>query len=142
MIKIIIDTNILVSAQLDFDSASALILGAVFSNKAQLFVSNFILTEYENVLKRTKFGLSTKRIKRLISKIKRNSISVVSVARINRVKDEADNRFLECALAAEADFIITGNKNHFYFSEFRGIKIVSPREFIEIAGIELAGLSR
>jgi predicted nucleic acid-binding protein len=44
--------------------------------------------------------------------------------------DEPDNRVLECAIKAKADFIITGNKRHFPFEEFKGSKIVTPREFI------------
>jgi predicted nucleic acid-binding protein len=44
--------------------------------------------------------------------------------------DESDKRILECAVRAEADFVITGNKRHFPFEEFKGSKIVTPREFI------------
>lgn len=51
--------------------------------------------------------------------------------------DQADNRVLECASAAKADYLITGNKNHFTFSEFKGIKVLNPAEFIEIISEEL-----
>ena len=43
---------------------------------------------------------------------------------------EPDNKVLECTVKANADFIITGNKRYFPFEEFRGSKIVTPREFI------------
>jgi len=45
---------------------------------------------------------------------------------VSRAPDEPDNRFLECALEARADYLVTGNKKHFPFSEFEGTKIVSP----------------
>jgi predicted nucleic acid-binding protein len=43
--------------------------------------------------------------------------------------DEPDNRFLECAKTASAHYLVTGNKKHFPFPEFKGTKIVSPAEF-------------
>jgi predicted nucleic acid-binding protein len=45
-------------------------------------------------------------------------------------EDETDNRILECAAKAKVDFVITGNKRHFPFEDFKGSKIVTPREFI------------
>ena len=50
---------------------------------------------------------------------------------------KSDNRILECALKAKVDFIITGNKKHFPFEEFKGSKIVTPREFIGKIGKEI-----
>ena len=51
---------------------------------------------------------------------------------INAIPDDPpDNRFLECAVEAEAEFLITGNSNDFSFESFREIRIVSPREFVE-----------
>lgn len=47
--------------------------------------------------------------------------------------DPADNKFLECAQAAQADFLITGNTKHFPFKQFQDTRIVSPKEFIEYA---------
>ncbi len=51
--------------------------------------------------------------------------------KLNVIKDEPDNRFLELALTAQADFIITGNTNHFNFSEYEGVRIVGPKFFYE-----------
>ena len=45
--------------------------------------------------------------------------------------DPPDNRILECAVEAEAEFLITGNNNDFSFASFRGIRIVSPRGFVK-----------
>jgi predicted nucleic acid-binding protein len=66
-----------------------------------------------------------------MGKIHRKALIVTPAKRLKIIKeDEPDNRVLECAIKANADFIITGNKRHFSFEEFKGSKIVTPREFI------------
>jgi len=45
--------------------------------------------------------------------------------------DLPDNRVLECAIEAPADYLVTGNKRHFNFTEFEGVKIVDVREFLK-----------
>jgi predicted nucleic acid-binding protein len=52
--------------------------------------------------------------------------------KVDLIADEPDNRLLELAETCEADFIVTGNTNDFTMQEYRGTKIVSPREFFEI----------
>ena len=67
----------------------------------------------------------------LMDKINRKAVIITPTQRLDVFKeDEPDNRILECAAKAKADFIITGNTKHFSFEEFRGSKIVTPREFI------------
>ncbi|MCY7350310.1 MAG: putative toxin-antitoxin system toxin component, PIN family [Cytophagaceae bacterium] len=51
--------------------------------------------------------------------------------RLSVIRDEPDNRFLELAVAAKAQFLITGNTQDFTFSHFEGVRIVSPKEFVE-----------
>jgi predicted nucleic acid-binding protein len=71
-------------------------------------------------------------------KIKEKAIMVNPTKGLSIVKiDESDNRILECALKGGVDFIITGNKRHFPFEEFRGSKLVTPREFINRIGKEI-----
>jgi predicted nucleic acid-binding protein len=52
--------------------------------------------------------------------------------RISASPDESDNRFLECAHASGADYLVTGNKRHFPFPAYEGTAIVSPAEFTQI----------
>jgi predicted nucleic acid-binding protein len=54
---------------------------------------------------------------------------VYPTERARSALDEADNRFLECAEEAKAHYLVTGNKKHFPFPEFKGTQIVSPAEF-------------
>lgn len=135
--KIVLDTNVIISARLDEKSHAGIILSLALEETLELLVSREILKEYEDVLKRTKFDLSSKRTARLVSKIKRNSVIIKPQIKINKIKDEADNKFLECAFSGGADFLVTGNKKHFCFESFRGIKIVGPNEFIRVIGREL-----
>lgn len=132
MMKVVFDTNVVISAALKEGSLPALLLSLALRKEIQAFVSSEMLSEYGEVLKRPKFGLEKKEIEDLLKEIKKSMIIVHPSERINKIREDgADNRILECAKEAGADFIITGNKKHFPFKEFRGVKIVSPREFIE-----------
>jgi len=100
--------------------------------EVRFFVSPALLREYETVLKRPRFKLDENEIMELMKKINRTAVMVTPAKRLSILKtDEADNRILECALKAGVDFIVTGNKKHFHFEEFKGVRIVTPREFID-----------
>jgi putative PIN family toxin of toxin-antitoxin system len=131
MLKVVFDTNVIVSAALYEKSLPALLLSLGLEDKVRFFVSPALLNEYEAVLKRPRFKLGHKEITELMEKIHRKALIVTPAKRLKIIKeDEPDNRVLECAIKANADFIITGNKRHFPFEEFKGSKIVTPREFI------------
>jgi hypothetical protein len=130
MLKAVYDTNIIVSAILHKGRLPASLLSLALESKVRLFVSKELLKEYERVLKRPKFKLEEKEIENLMKLIKRKSIKVKPSKRLTTIKkDPADNRILECALEAEADFIVTGNKKHFPFDKFHEVKVVNPQEF-------------
>ena len=131
MLKVVFDTNVIVSAAFYQASLPALLLSLALEEKVRLFVSPALLNEYERVLKRPRFKLAEKEIMELMDKINRKAVIITPTQRLDVFKeDEPDNRILECAAKAKADFIITGNTKHFSFEEFRGSKIVTPREFI------------
>ena len=131
MLKVVFDTNVVVSAALYEKSLPALLLSLGLEDKVRFFVSPALLNEYEAVLKRPRFKLGQRQITELMGKINRKALIVTPTKRLKIIEaDEPDNRVLECAIKAEADFIITGNKRHFPFEEFKGSKIVTPREFI------------
>ena len=130
MLKVVFDTNVIVSAALYEKSLPALLLSLALKDKVKFFVSPALLNEYEAVLQRPRFKLGQKQITELMGKINQRALIVTPTKRLKILKaDEPDNRILECA-RAKADFIITGNKRHFPFEEFKGSKIVTPREFI------------
>jgi putative PIN family toxin of toxin-antitoxin system len=137
MVKVVYDTNIIVSATLHKDGLPALLLSLALEEMVRLLISHPLLAEYEEVLKRPRFSLNPKDVEELISLIKKQATLVKPAKKLQIIRDEADNRILECALKGKANFIVTGNKKHFPFEEFRGVKILTPRKFIDAIADDL-----
>jgi putative PIN family toxin of toxin-antitoxin system len=96
-----------------------------------LIVSDDILTEYEVVLRRPKLKLAPREAEVVLKTIKHLAIKVVPTMIVAGSRHEVDNRFLECAQAGEADYVVTGNKRH--FPQFWGkTVVVNAREFLEL----------
>ncbi|MGE5444169.1 MAG: putative toxin-antitoxin system toxin component, PIN family [Ignavibacteriales bacterium] len=132
MIRVVYDTNIVVSGLLNPEGVPALLLNLATEGFVKLVVSEEILKEYEEVLMRPKFGLSQRLVKRFLQRLRSRGKVVKAKTTLRVLKDPDDNKFLECALSGRAQWLATGNIRHFSFREFRGIKVVSPREFWEI----------
>jgi putative PIN family toxin of toxin-antitoxin system len=133
-IRVVLDTNVVVSAHLKTEGFERHVLDLVFAGKLRLAASEPILTEYAAVLARPKFAISQKRLARSMGLIRKSAQIVVPSRRLMIAHDPADNRFLECAEAARADYLVTGNKRHFP-PRWRQTSVVNARELIEwIAG--------
>ncbi len=130
--KAVYDTNIIISAALSPSGIPSSLLVLAFDRTVQLSVSPAILAEYAEVLSRPKFDLSPQVITGLMRKITKAAAVVHPTHTLSASPDESDNRFLECAQEAGAAYLVTGNKRHFPFPEFEGIKIVRPAEFARI----------
>ncbi len=139
MIIVVYDTNIIVSGLLNPKGVSALLLDLATQGFVKLVVSEEILKEYEEVLMRPKFGLSKRLVKRFLRRLRAEGKVMKPKTTIRILKDPDDNKFLECAVSGRAQFLATGNIRHFSSREFRGIKVVSPREFWEIYKESLLG---
>jgi putative PIN family toxin of toxin-antitoxin system len=138
MIRVVIDTNVVVSANLVDEGPSAAILSLAISKKIMMFVSPAVLAEYEKVLSRPRLKFDPGRVKAVLTIIRDAAELVQPTRTIKEIeKDEPDNRFLECADAARAEYIVTGNPKHFP-QTFENITIVTPREFLEIVVPRLA----
>ena len=101
--------------------------------KLRLFVSPFILSELADVLGRAKIGFSPEQVHAAVEAIKEVAAIVHPKVREDIIqKDKSDNRILECALAAEADALVTGNMEDIRpLGKFRNIEILTPREFLD-----------
>jgi uncharacterized protein len=130
MIKAVYDTNVVVSAHLKKESWPTIVLNLALHKKVKLFVSKEILKEYQGVLLRKKFGLSSAKVRKSINLVKQRAKLIEPDISLYVSEDKSDNKFLECAVKAKIDFLVTGNKKHFPKQSFKGIKIVSPVEFI------------
>ena len=131
--RVVLDSNVIVSACLSPQGASATIVELALLGYFNLYVSEQILTEYREVLARPKFSRQLERIKIVMEGIEEISEMTVPDQRLMLSPDEEDNRFLECALAAKVDFLVTGNRKHFP-GRIGDAQIVSPREFLTALG--------
>ncbi len=128
--RVVADTNILISALL-FGGPSEQVFLAGLRGEIQLITSGALLKELERVLK-NKFKLDVHFVREVIDEV-RNVAEVVEVSsHIDVISHpDEDNRVLECAVDGRADFIVTGDTKHILpLKEYRGIKILSPSEFI------------
>lgn len=129
-IKVVYDTNIIASATLTH-GIPWLTLQLFVKGKVNLYVSSDLLEEYRRVLRRPKFQRTPNLPMRTLEIIERRAIQKDPSFKLNVALHEPDNRVVECAVEAKTHYIVTGNKRHFPFSAYKGIKIVSPREFMQ-----------
>ena len=133
MIRVVLDTNVIVSA-LNFPQSNVAQILALIQEGTLLFsTSRFILEELEGVLCK-KFKWRKDRAQQARELIRSMAELVEPQVAISLIKeDDDDNRILECAEASAADFLITGDKGHLLpLKAFRNIRIISPAEFIKL----------
>ena len=130
MKRIVIDTNVMVSAYLG--GRLETIIVAWIEGKFVLTVSNQIVNEYINVLSRPKFKIARAELDDFAALILSKAEFVVPGESIRVVEaDPSDNKFLEAAVTGQADYIISGDKHLRDLKEFRGIAILTPSAFLE-----------
>src|SRR5580704_13281807 len=134
MQRVVIDTNVLVSAIIS-RSYPYFITGAILLDRnIEWCVSEEVEQEYQIVLRRKKFlkypdfAFSAES---LLVSIDTDAIMFVPEVKLEILNDPDDNKFLELAAACNADFLITGNTNDFTMSSFGRTKIVTPKEYWE-----------
>jgi len=128
---IVLDTNVLISGILKPYSKAATILRLVTDGAVQLAYDLRILSEYQDVLKRSKFNFAQENVEDFLEQIEEEGL-LVSVKPLRfHLPDPDDEPFLEVALSGGAMAIVTGNKRHFPKKEYEAVKILSPAEFLE-----------
>jgi putative PIN family toxin of toxin-antitoxin system len=132
----VLDTNIPVSAALKPDSLPRRAFSLAITHPARLYVSDAIWAEYRVVLARRELQIR-KGLQRQLLQLLRNRLYPVKVSRQLQVTiDPDDNKFLECAEAARADYLVTGNQRHFP-RFWKRTKVVTARELISIVAPHL-----
>ena len=129
MTRVVLDTNIVVSACLSPQGAPATIVELAFLGAFTVCLSPAVLAEYREVLARDKFARQQERIDVLLAGIEDVAVTVAPVRTLTISPDEEDNRLLECAEASQADFLVTGNPKHFP-ARFEKTRIMLPRDFL------------
>lgn len=130
-LRLVLDTNVVVSAALKPESLQRTMLLLATSKPARLYASEPILEEYEEVLSRPELGIRRGLRLQLMQWI-RNSAHLVRPTRsLSITSDPDDNMFLECCDHARADFLVTGNRKHFP-TFWKSTKVISARDFVDI----------
>jgi len=128
--KIVFDTNVLISS-LWGDSISNKLLIRLLERKDELFTSIEILNEFKRVLKRD-FKYNEIMTEETIIKLLDIFRLIKPCEKIDVIKeDPADNKILECAASSKSDFILSYDNHLLKLIEFKGIKIMTPAEFIK-----------
>jgi len=129
--KVTLDTNILVSA-LGWKGNPHKILQKVVDGEFDLFMSYAQYEELAKVLDYPKFGFTEEQKTRFKTLVSRITTSIKTPIELDVVKeDPSDNRILECALAADVDFIVSGDEHLLSLETFGRIRIVSARDFLD-----------
>ena len=137
-LRLVIDTNVLVSGAIKPDGLQRTVVLLALAKPARWYISDAILSEYSTVLARPELGIRRGLRQQLLQLIKNRTHTVVPSQMPVVTTDPADNVFEECADAARADYLITGNQRH--FPEFwKSTKIISSREFLNIIAPHLIG---
>ncbi|WP_457755656.1 putative toxin-antitoxin system toxin component, PIN family [Thermodesulfatator indicus] len=132
-LRVVLDTNVLISALLFRGELSKLILAL----KQQAFVLLFseeTLKEFIKVLHYPKFGLTKEEIEYLLqSEIMPHAEIINPILKFgeNVCSDKEDQKFLELAVSAKADYLVSGDNDLLEIKEFQKIKIISPAEFLK-----------
>lgn len=135
-LRLVIDTNILVSAALKPDGIPRAVLLLATTKPAALYISEAILEECREVLARPELKIR-KGLRQQLLELMRSRAHLVKPSRALLVtKDPDDNKFLECADTARADYLVTGNQRHFP-KFWKKTKVISSREFLDIVAPHL-----
>jgi putative PIN family toxin of toxin-antitoxin system len=132
VIRVVLDTNTLISALLFSGTASRLV-PLWQSRRITVLVSKEILQEYLRVLAYPKFQLGDHEIRALVEEELLPFAETIRVRRRLAVvrRDPEDDKFLECAVAGRAEYLVTGDRDLRELGSYRGITILTVGEFLE-----------
>lgn len=135
-LRLVLDTNVVVSAALKPDGLQRTVLLLALTRPARFYVSTPILAEYQEVLARPELRIRKNLRQQLMDLIRKKAHLIKPLRRIHATKDPDDNMFLECSDTARADYLVTGNQRHFP-AFWKKTKIINSREFIGIVAPHL-----
>lgn len=138
LLRVVFDTNVIVSAALASQKdlvaqgRPSLCLQLALNGLVDLALSPELFSEYEAVLMRPKFDFPRAAVRTLLAEIRASATLVEHVEGLSSelVSDSHDLPILATAVAAAADYLVTGNIKHFP-STYRGVSVVTPRAFLE-----------
>lgn len=128
--RVVIDTNVLVSGLLSPYGAAAEIVRMAVAGSIDLLYDARIIYEYEEVLSRPKFSFEKSRVDTLIEFIEHYGIQIAATPLSIHLPDVDDEPFLEVAISGKAECLITGNAAHYPMKSRHKARIFTPRRFL------------
>jgi putative PIN family toxin of toxin-antitoxin system len=129
--RIVIDTNILVSAAIADGNPEKVILFVAENNDFQWIVSDYILSEYKKVLNRKKLKLSEEQKHKWFNILDNLTVLIEVDLNIDFPRDRKDAPFVACAIIASADYLITGDQDFSDAQKLIETKITSVADFLK-----------
>jgi uncharacterized protein len=130
-VRVVFDTNIFISAFVIPGSLAENAILKIIEEEDSLLISKDIIDEVLSVLS-SKFGRDREELSHVAVILSELAQWVKPARRIKFLKDEPDNRILECAIYGKADLLVTGDKEILQVREYKGVKIISLREYLEL----------
>jgi uncharacterized protein len=130
VIRVVVDTNILVSGVRTHKGNEAKVIDAVRGSVLRLCLSEVIFLEYVDVLFQPKFAFLTDEVAELLSTIRKVGEFFEPNATILVVSDQSDAKFMACAMTALADYLVTGNRRHFPNPFYGSARVVNARALL------------
>ena len=129
--RILCDTNVLISALVFPGGPPDRIFRSLIGGRFTNYTSPELLDEFRRVLA-VKLRLSQERVGEIVDLVKEHSRLVYPDTRVSEIRsDPDDNRVLECALAANVHYIVSGDQKHLVsLKSWKGIEILNPRQFV------------
>jgi uncharacterized protein len=130
-VKVVFDTNVLVSALVFPGGSGEAALRRIVEERDQLVISKPVLDELLGILGR-KFARDAEELAHAAVFLSELGVLARPRQRIRVLKDDSDNRVLECAVAGRAEAIVTGDKALLALREYRGVRILSLRDYLDL----------
>jgi putative PIN family toxin of toxin-antitoxin system len=130
--RIVVDTNVLVSGLLSPHGPPGRIVDGLVAEELRALFDDRVLDEYRDVLERPKFNFGAREIDDLLDQLVAAGEHVAAPPLSVELPDVDDLPFMEVAVAGGADALVTGNARHFPRLARSGVKVLSPSEFVEL----------
>ena len=133
--RVVLDTNIVVSFLLSQGKTISTIFEAWQKSRFVLLISDEIVLEIKQVLQRfvQQNLLTEKEGGALLRRIKKEGELIVTSSQVKISKDKEDNKFLACAKDGKAEYLVTGDKKHLLnLRKISKTKIINPKEFLNL----------
>lgn len=131
MIRVVFDTNVVISALLQPAGPPAKLFIMALGGALEFCVTGNVYAEYEDVLNRPKFRFGSQTVDATLHAVRQQGQWVRQTQTVYVCSDPTDNKFLECAVAANAGYLVTGNLKHFP-PRWGETQVVTPRILLDL----------